>query len=396
MPKLNETLVVRPNSDLALTLCSYWMKKTIDEIDGKLSIKDLHDEAGCVECDPTNILKVLNEKDPIYFWGNGHGNYCVYTTCASPAKVFLSNKAGYALCQTDKNLDSMKDRVCHLLSCVTAEELGGNLIKHGTKAYVGYYEPFTCGLNADPRPESKYTQSFLEPDCEIPLHLSDGKTVKEAKELSQKKSDKWIEYWRASDDPEASNMILYMLHNKDIQRLYGDENAIITRKGKTRTIASSGTIVVDLVKGEQSKWKPAVPCWQHRAWYKPTSKDIAHGAIWIWSSYWVTQKEATKGAIRIFSRKFDLKRTGAIISAQMKIAVDNKAIVIVNGDIVKEVEGFAHLSTVDVKKYLQKETVNELKFIVINRGGLAHVWPLAVPENNPAGLIYKLEITTEK
>jgi hypothetical protein len=391
MPKLNQTLVVRPNSDSALTLCSYWIKKTIDEIAGALSIIDLHDETGCTKCSAINILNVLNTKDPIYFWGNGHGNFCVYTTCASSSEVFLSNKGAHYLCTADKNLDSMKGRVCHLLSCVTAKELGTHLVNHGAKAYIGYFEPFTCGLYADPTPQSKYTQSFLEPDCEIPLKLSEGETVKEAVEFSQKKSDEWIEYWRTSSDPEASDMIVYLLHNKDIQRLYGDKKAVITKK---RIIASSGTIVVDLVKGNQLKWKSAVPCWQHQNWYKPTSTDIGNGAIWIWSSYWVTQEEVEKGAIRIFEKKFDLKGTGTILSATLKIAVDNISIVIVNGTVVAQVKGFANLSKINIKPYLQKDSVNELKFIVVNSGGPAHL-PSA-PEYNPAGIIYKLVMTTEK
>lgn len=165
---------------------------------------------------------------------------------------------------------------------------------------------------------------------------------------------------------------------------------------RRRVLASSGTMVVDLVGGQEVKWIPAVPCWRHPNWYKPTSKDIAHGVIWIWSSYWVSQEEAQKGAIRIFRKTFNLKGTGTIVSGEMKVAADNKVVVIMNGDIVKEIEAFRKLTTIDVKKYLIEEIINELKFIVINRAGHTHVLPLAVPRSNPAGLIYKLEITTQR
>ncbi len=164
----------------------------------------------------------------------------------------------------------------------------------------------------------------------------------------------------------------------------------------TRTISSSGTMTANLVNGQPVEWTSAVPCWRSSGWYSPTQDDINKGIVWIWSSYWMTQEEAEKGAIRIFRKTFDLRGTGTITSAKMSVAVDNKVTVIINGDIVREVEGFASLTApLEVKPSLIPEAVNELKFIVINRGGPLRIWPLATPEANPAGLIYKLEITTQ-
>ena len=118
--------------------------------------------------------------------------------------------------------------------------------------------------------------------------------------------------------------------------------------------------------------------------------------VWIWSSYWVTQEESRKGAIRIFRKTLDLRQVGEIYSAVLSVAVDNKAVVIINGDAVKDVEGHASLTIFNVTGNLVKEAINELKFIVINRGGNTIVNSFSSPESNPAGLIYKLEIKTEK
>jgi serine protease AprX len=165
---------------------------------------------------------------------------------------------------------------------------------------------------------------------------------------------------------------------------------------RSRILASSGTMVGEFVEGQQARWRPAVPCWRHANWYKPVPKDIAQGVIWIWSSYWVTQEEAQKGAIKLFRKIFDLKGSGEVVSAEMNVAADNRVVLMINGDIVNEIEGFQSLTAFDVKRYLIEEEMNELKFIVINRGGHTQVWPLAVPESNPSGLIYRLNITTQR
>jgi hypothetical protein len=80
----------------------------------------------------------------------------------------------------------------------------------------------------------------------------------------------------------------------------------------------------------------------------------------------------------------------------MSIAADNDTIVIMNGNIVKQVTGFTTLTTFAVNNnFLIAEAENELTMIVINRGGPTSVWPLPSPETNPAGLIFKLVITTQ-
>lgn len=164
---------------------------------------------------------------------------------------------------------------------------------------------------------------------------------------------------------------------------------------RKRVLASSGTMVADPIIGGMVNWKPATPCWRHWNWYNPTANDISLGMVWIWSSYWVTQEEAQKGAIKIFRKTFDLKGTGTVVSAEMKVAADNKVIVIMNGAISKEVESFHQLTKVDIKRYLIEEALNELKFIVINKAGPTQAWPLPTPRTNPAGLIFKLDITTQ-
>jgi hypothetical protein len=164
----------------------------------------------------------------------------------------------------------------------------------------------------------------------------------------------------------------------------------------TRILSSSGTMTVNLVGGQQGDWAPAVPCWQSPRWYNPTPSEVNEGVVWIWSSYWVTQEESQRASIRLFRKTFDLEGTGKIDSIQMSVAADNDAIVLVNGNIVKQVTGFETLTTFDVdKNFLIAEAENELTVIVINRGGPAHVWPLPSPIRNPGGLIFKLVITTQ-
>jgi len=171
-----------------------------------------------------------------------------------------------------------------------------------------------------------------------------------------------------------------------IDSVFGMYNMEVEKVEKVKTLYSSGTMVVDLIKGTLVDDRPAVPCWIHPTWYKPPAEP---GFVWIWSSYWVSQEEAEKGAIRIFRKRFDLKGV-KFTEAIMEIAADNKVVILVNGAMTGEVIGFKELTKIEITKYLIRDAVNDLVFMVIN-------YPqdptIATPENNPAGLIYRVIIS---
>ena len=67
--------------------------------------------------------------------------------------------------------EEVDGKVVHLLSCLTAVELGPDFVTNGCRAYFGYRRPFTFPLD--------FTHIFLECDSEIDWAFADGLTAEE-------------------------------------------------------------------------------------------------------------------------------------------------------------------------------------------------------------------------
>ena len=65
-----------------------------------------------------------------------------------------------------------RDKIIHLLACLTAAELGGDLVKNGCVAFFGYDVVFMFPLDAP--------DLFLDCDAEIDFALAHGRTAGEA------------------------------------------------------------------------------------------------------------------------------------------------------------------------------------------------------------------------
>lgn len=154
---------------------------------------------------------------------------------------------------------------------------------------------------------------------------------------------------------------------------------------------SGETMIVNFIGGSFVDVEPAVPCWEHPGWYKPTDSEKDIGVIWVWSTYQVTQEEAEKGSLRIFRRMLDLTDVD-YTSMKIQVAADNKVLVLVNGHLVADVSIFKNLSDpIDITKFVTKDAVNEFVFIVVSIASDPEAPPEAVtPEGNPAGLIYRI------
>lgn len=154
---------------------------------------------------------------------------------------------------------------------------------------------------------------------------------------------------------------------------------------------SNETVVVNFIGGAFVDAEPAVPCWEHPGWYKPTDSEKDMGVIWVWSTEYVTPEEAEKGSLRIFRRMLDLTDVD-YTNVKIQVAVDNKVLVSVNGHWVAYVSTFKNLSgPIDITKFVTKDAVNEFVFIVVSDTSGPEAPPEALTsEANPAGLIYKI------
>jgi hypothetical protein len=118
-------------------------------------------------------------------------------------------------------------RVAFMLSCITAAELGPDSVNNkGAVCYMGYADTFSWTQERlqDPLAD-RYGISFFEPVLELIYRLADGATTGEAFKASLDKWNYWIDYWSRSTDPFAPAVLMLLLHDRDCQKLIGDETA---------------------------------------------------------------------------------------------------------------------------------------------------------------------------
>lgn len=152
--------------------------------------------------------------DTIYISGFGHGNTNVFT---GQDHDVIWKVGSY-------DPQEVKDKIIHLLSCLTAVELGYDLVKNGARAYFGYKYEFIFYNRGTPDPlDDVVADAFFECDSLIDRLIADGLTAGQifdaAKELFAKKRDEYM----AIDTNVASAFI------QDLEglQLYGDPNACL-------------------------------------------------------------------------------------------------------------------------------------------------------------------------
>jgi len=118
----------------------------------------------------------------------------------------------------------------YLLSCITGAGLGPDMVNNkGCVCYMGYSNTFTWVQAAVQDPlVDPYAKAFYEPVLELIYHLADGHTAGEAFRASLDKWNEWIDYWSRSPDPYAPQVLMWLLHDRDCQKLIGDETARVT------------------------------------------------------------------------------------------------------------------------------------------------------------------------
>lgn len=160
------------------------------------------------ECDATDIGFVS---------GFGHGSEHVFTGHEYDT---LWEQNGY-------NPREASGRIIHLLSCLTAQRLGPDLISKGAKAYFGYYEPFFF-YTQDPPPsdplQDVVADPFFECDSLIDRRISEGCRAQSVYEEVLRHFDARIEEW-TEHEPEVARRLLW---DRNALCFIGDPNARLT------------------------------------------------------------------------------------------------------------------------------------------------------------------------
>jgi len=168
----------------------------------------------------TNVLAAVQEKDPVFFTGFGHGNSDIFTGDDEKAILDLNN------------VSTMSGRIVRLLSCLTARRLGPAMISAGAWGYIGYYEEWTwiqANLDQDPYVDP-YACSFYRSADTDAMELGKGRTLKDAADAMVAVYNEEIERWTGSSDPYASDEITWLTWDRDAMRVLGDMDATITGK----------------------------------------------------------------------------------------------------------------------------------------------------------------------
>lgn len=164
------------------------------------------------------VLSALRRLDPALFIGMGHGKEDVFTG--------YGMKPIFRVCDTD----ALAGRIVYLFSCLTAKELGKDIVAKGAAAFIGYdreyafmaAEPLRC---RDPFTEDPYAAPFFIPPMEIIRALLSGYTAGEAHARGVDAFNDMIEEWSRSSDPAAPYIVFFLKMDRDAQRLYGDPSA---------------------------------------------------------------------------------------------------------------------------------------------------------------------------
>ena len=212
MPRNGVALILRPLFDKATEYGHYYMGRAAAYASRSMFVRNI----GAADATRANFEGSLDADDPIYCYLLGHGNSDTYT--AQNQEVVMRTCSGN---------EALIGRVVLLLSCSCGIRIAPDAVNKGALAIFGWAVDFTWVAVTEPEFD-QYARGFFEAVNAISNALADGRTTKEAMDASIATWNKWIDQWSVSDDPYAPMIIQNMVHDREGQRLFGDENVRIT------------------------------------------------------------------------------------------------------------------------------------------------------------------------
>jgi hypothetical protein len=231
-----KVVVTRPNHDYA-TLCGYTALSVVNEYYFRrgYEVRDLSGSTATRE----NVLRELPAE---MFYGVGHGDTDVFTG--------WGNRTIFYVCDCRE----LSGSIVYLLSCLTARELGEDIVRKGARAYVGYneefawvvYDRYTCAYDTY---NDRYCKWFFTPVRVLLERIADGATVGEANASSIAEWNFGVSYWleNPENDPNAGLVLYYLVWDRDAQTLLGDFNARLAPTARLEaTVVSSYDVRAEL------------------------------------------------------------------------------------------------------------------------------------------------------
>ena len=207
--------IPQDDSPCASTPVLIWIAPSIAKFASQIAAADLE-----LTADPENIRGAVLDLTPQILFLSGHGNASVYT-CQRCEPFFASSGL---------NLDLVSGKYVHLLSCLTAQDLGHKIIEQGALVFFGYSEEFWAVIKGTPGC-GRYVDAPFCGDIEIETAFHEGDT--NAKVIYYRaiaridaEIDYWGEHWdeEEADGPidsvDAQILISILIHNKNALTYY--------------------------------------------------------------------------------------------------------------------------------------------------------------------------------
>lgn len=208
-----EIVITRPDFETATWYGSQWLKKAVDDFTRLgLHVTDLAGDLAV----KSEVEKAIDTYNPVYFTGVGHGNADVFTG-QNYNKIFVT-------CDCQK----LAGRDSYLLSCMTAQRLGGDIINKGGLSYQGYWISYTFVVErVEDEDIDNYDKAFCDTVCFSQFLYGRTATVADAFYLRKELARLWVKFWEKVGGGSA--VIKWITHDELAEgedkdsKLYGDK-----------------------------------------------------------------------------------------------------------------------------------------------------------------------------
>jgi len=187
------------------------------------------DDVSRYQCKKDTIYEHIEQYDPQFFFGIGHGNKPRYT--GNNTQDIWNVGVGRPLLPPE----NLRNRIVYLWSCLTGVELGPSIVNdYGGKTYFGFTVSwgFHGGSNPGDPYKHRYDKCFFQSGNELIKALFDGCSAQEAYQRSFDKYTEWIDYWlygEGSNDSQASSVSAILIRDRNGLVIIGDKNARLDR-----------------------------------------------------------------------------------------------------------------------------------------------------------------------
>jgi len=171
------------------------------------------------EASPESIDRAIQQYDPAFIFGIGHGKPDLYTVECTQEYLRVGSPRE----------ELMKGRIIHLNSCYTGARLGSSLVAKGALAFLGSVEPFYFYI-AEPPCSSRASMTVFLAEHQAAVSILSGRSARQAHVDRLHAYEREIEHWLTGpgrDHPHAPLLTRILQIDQSIAVMRGKGEASI-------------------------------------------------------------------------------------------------------------------------------------------------------------------------